>query len=64
MNDYKISDELRSEINQALGKASVCWHPTPKGQFLAKQAAIIGRHLAEAIEAEVRATQRLHLPTA
>ncbi len=53
MSDYKISDDLRSKINQAFGEVSLCWHPTPKGQFLPDQVLIISRRLVKEIEADV-----------
>lgn len=45
-------DEINSAVYQALGQASMCWHPRPSGEFDSSAASEVGRLLCLKIGAE------------
>jgi hypothetical protein len=45
-----LPDEKARAIYQALGSASMCWHPTPTGVFDFTAAAVIGEALIEKLD--------------
>lgn len=54
----KTKQELRTFIGEKMGEATMCWEPTPRGEFKSWQANEILDEVLQAIEKEIAQSNR------
>ena len=50
-----VSEMWESQVMQAMGEASMCWHPRPEGEFDASNAEEVGKKVVEVVKEALQA---------